>query len=69
MPIKNKEKNKNYCKVIELNKVDSIYKLQINLTLRNWLVLIFLIFPSHLDGSKVEHISQAISSLGVLQSE
>ena len=69
MPIKNKEKNKNYCKVIELNKVDSIYKLQINLTLRNWLVLIFLIFPSHLDGSKVEHISKAISSLGVLQSE
>ncbi|GAB0109893.1 hypothetical protein PA7559_11610 [Pseudoalteromonas distincta] len=68
MSINNKEKNKNYFKVIELNKVDSIYKLQINLTLRNWLVLIFLIFPSHLDSSKVEHISQVISSLDVFQS-
>lgn len=69
MAVKKKEKYKNYCKIIELIKVDKIYKLQINLTLRNWLVLIFLIFPSHLDGSKVEHISKAISSLSVLQSE
>lgn len=66
MAIKKKEKYKNYCKVIELNKVDNVYKLQINLTLRYWLMLIFLVFPSHLVSSKIEHVSQAISSLGVL---
>lgn len=66
MAIKKKEKYKNYCKVIELNKVDNVYKLQINLTLRYWLMLIFLVFPSHLVNSKIEHVSQAISSLGVL---
>gem|GEM_PF-3845175 len=66
MPIKNKEKNKNYCKVVELNKEDNVYKLQINLTRRYWLMLIFLVFPSHLVSSKIEHITQTISSLGVL---
>lgn len=66
MAIKKKEKYKNYCKVIELNKVDNVYKLQINLTIRYWLMLIFLVFPSHLVNSKIEYVSLAISSLGVL---
>lgn len=64
---KNKKGSSSYYRIIELNKVNNLLQLRINLTLRNWIVVIFLIFPAHNADFKVEHLLEAIVTSGALQ--